>query len=65
MSIIIFLLMDLFLIDKNIEIGENVNNLNIILLDDIYTTGATLYHARDKLQEGFPNAVIKSFTICR
>lgn len=36
-----------------------------LLLDDIYTTGRTLYHARDKLLEAFPNAHIESFTICR
>lgn len=37
----------------------------ILLLDDIYTTGRTLYHARDCLRGAFPSAKIKSFTICR
>lgn len=37
----------------------------ILLLDDIYTTGRTLYHARDALAEAYPNAQIKSFTIAR
>lgn len=41
------------------------NQKSFLLLDDIYTTGRTLYHARDKLLEAFPNAQIESFTICR
>ncbi|MCT7819680.1 MAG: ComF family protein, partial [Lactobacillus crispatus] len=30
----------------------------------IYTTGRTLYHARDRLQQGFPEMKIESFSIC-
>lgn len=37
----------------------------VILLDDIYTTGRTLYHARDALQTAFPACQIGSFTIAR
>lgn len=37
----------------------------ILLLDDIYTTGRTLYHARDALIKEYPNTKIKSFTIAR
>lgn len=37
----------------------------ILLLDDIYTTGRTLYHARDALQQAYSNLQIKSFTIAR
>lgn len=37
----------------------------IILLDDIYTTGRTLYHARDALASACPSTSIKSFTIAR
>lgn len=43
----------------------NKEKLNIILLDDIYTTGRTLYHARDAVRIGFPYANIQSFTISR
>ncbi|MCT3348519.1 ComF family protein [Lactobacillus hominis] len=37
----------------------------ILLLDDIYTTGRTLYHARDALQQAYPKIEIMSFTIAR
>lgn len=37
----------------------------VLILDDIYTTGRTLYHARDKLLEGFPDCQIESFSINR
>lgn len=37
----------------------------ILLLDDIYTTGRTLYHARDALMKEYPSVKIKSFTIAR
>lgn len=36
-----------------------------LLLDDIYTTGRTLYHARDALKVLDPQAQIESLTICR
>lgn len=42
----------------------NQSKVSMLLLDDIYTTGRTLYHARDKLLEHFPAAKIESFTIC-
>lgn len=53
-----------FFIDKTIKVNENIRTGNILILDDIYTTGRTLYHARDCLQEGFPKAKIESFSIC-
>lgn len=37
----------------------------IMLLDDIYTTGRTLYHAQDALLKAYPNCKINSFTISR
>ena len=43
---------------------ENING-KILLLDDIYTTGRTLYHARDALLEVYSNCEINSFTISR
>lgn len=36
-----------------------------LLLDDIYTSGRTLYHARDAVQAAFPQLKINSFTIAR
>ncbi|MBC6370856.1 ComF family protein [Lactobacillus kullabergensis] len=52
-----------FFVKKNFTI--NLKKYKILLLDDIYTTGRTLYHARDALAEVFPNAKISSFTLCR
>lgn len=43
---------------------ENIEG-KILILDDIYTTGRTLYHARDALLEVYPNCKINSFTISR
>lgn len=37
----------------------------IVLLDDVYTTGRTLYHARDLLLSRYPKINVNSFTICR
>lgn len=54
-----------FLIDKKTSFPDNINQGRILLLDDIYTTGRTLYHARDKLRDVAPQAVIESFSICR
>lgn len=45
-------------------INKNVRG-KILLLDDIYTTGRTLYHARDAVLEAYPNCKINSFTISR
>lgn len=53
-----------FLIDKEMVFKDNIRNRRFLLLDDIYTTGRTLYHARDKLLECFPQAKIESFSIC-
>ncbi len=54
-----------FLIAKDVQLRENIFKGKILLLDDIYTTGRTLYHARDKLRELFPETIIESFSICR
>ncbi|TSO26013.1 ComF family protein [Lactobacillus sp. LL6] len=54
-----------FLLAKKVQIRENLNIRKIVLLDDIYTTGRTLYHARDKVWEHFPDSQIESFSICR
>lgn len=37
----------------------------VLLLDDLYTTGRTLYHARDVLQKAYPNCHFESFCIIR
>lgn len=37
----------------------------ILLLDDLYTTGRTLYHARNAILAKNPNCQISSFTIIR
>lgn len=50
-----------FILDKEKII---IHPKSILLLDDIYTTGRTLYHARDCLRQAFSNARIESFTIC-
>ena len=54
-----------FYLDQKIVKRVNINHKKVLLLDDIYTTGKTLYNARDKLLETFPQARIESFTICR
>lgn len=53
-----------FLINPEIEIKENFTTAKVLLLDDIYTTGRTLYHARDCLNDRFSGMQIKSFSIC-
>ncbi len=53
-----------FLIAPNFKVGENMNTASFLLLDDIYTTGRTLYHARDKILSILPQAKVESFTIC-
>lgn len=54
-----------FFVAKDFDFKDNISNERFLLLDDIYTTGKTLYNARDKLLEEFPNARIESFSICR
>lgn len=54
-----------FLIDKSVEKRENIQKGKVLILDDIYTTGRTLYHARDCLKKCFPALQIESFSICR
>lgn len=54
-----------FLLASDVQIKENIDIRKILLLDDIYTTGRTLYHARDRVQEVFPDSQIESFSICR
>lgn len=51
-----------FRIRKKINIA-NSSSIKILLLDDIYTTGRTLYHARDALRSSFPFVKIESFTL--
>ncbi|MBP2057653.1 competence protein ComFC [Lactobacillus colini] len=52
--------------EQSFYVNEKLNlQGNILLLDDIYTTGRTLYHARDALAAAFPNSCIKSFTLAR
>lgn len=53
-----------FYVDNQQAILDNRFEGEILLLDDIYTTGRTLYHARDALLENFPLAKIDSFSIC-
>lgn len=55
---------DFFIAKTNLP-QDNRYKAKMLLLDDIYTTGRTLYNARDKLWEAFPNAEIESFSICR
>lgn len=43
---------------------KSVSAANIILVDDVYTTGRTLYHARDCLKKLKPLS-IKSFSLAR
>lgn len=52
-----------FFVNKKLNIDLNLQK--ILLLDDIYTTGRTLYHARDALLTAFPKAKVASFSICR
>lgn len=52
-----------FFVKENIKVDLNFRH--IILLDDIYTTGRTLYHARDALLAAFPKIMVSSFTLCR
>lgn len=54
-----------FFIDNSIKIRDNIETGKILILDDIYTTGRTLYHARDCLRAAFPGMQIESFSICR
>ena len=51
-----------FRVKKKIQVS-NSSSVKILLLDDIYTTGRTLYHARDALRSGFSCTKIESFTL--
>lgn len=51
-----------FRVKKKIQVS-NSSSVKILLLDDIYTTGRTLYHARDALRSDFPCTKIESFTL--
>lgn len=53
-----------FFVDQQRIIKDNISQGSFLLLDDIYTTGRTLYHARDSLQAAIPKARIESFSIC-
>lgn len=52
-----------FFVKENFKVDRK--SYRVLLLDDIYTTGRTLYHARDALKKVLPNAKISSFTLCR
>lgn len=43
----------------------SVKNLDIILIDDLYTTGATLHHAADCLMTSGEAKSVSSFTLIR
>ncbi|MCY9275636.1 double zinc ribbon domain-containing protein [Bacillus haynesii] len=43
----------------------SVKNLDIILIDDLYTTGATLYHAADCLMTSGEAKSVSSYTLIR
>lgn len=53
-----------FKLRENIKV-KKLDVKRILLLDDIYTTGRTLYHARDALVQDFPSVNIQSFTLAR
>lgn len=50
-----------FTIKQDISIKNTPQK--ILLLDDIYTTGRTLYHARDAVNKLFPQSEIQSLTL--
>lgn len=54
-----------FYLNPTCPLTAKMERGSFLLLDDIYTTGRTLYHARDKINERFPQARIESFSICR
>ncbi|MDO4912042.1 MAG: ComF family protein [Lactobacillus sp.] len=47
------------------ELDQIPENSRILLLDDIYTTGRTLYHAKDAIRKKLPDAKLDALTICR
>ncbi|MDR0297327.1 MAG: ComF family protein [Streptococcaceae bacterium] len=49
-----------FFVAPNLQIPSK-----ICLVDDIYTTGATLVHARETLKKASPKTDIISFSLCR
>lgn len=54
-----------FYLNPHCPLTEKMTDGSFLLLDDIYTTGRTLYHARDKIRARFPRARIESLAICR
>lgn len=46
-------------------VGEKPVSGKILLLDDLYTTGRTLYHARNAMISACPDCTIKSFCLIR
>lgn len=54
-----------FFVTNAALIKKKASSVKILLLDDIYTTGRTLYHARDEILTACPSARIESFSICR
>lgn len=53
-----------FYLEKKTKQQLNPNG-KVLLLDDIYTTGRTLYHARDAIWQLYPDIHVESFTISR
>ncbi|MDP4137540.1 MAG: phosphoribosyltransferase family protein, partial [Bacillota bacterium] len=43
----------------------SVKNLDVILIDDLYTTGATLHHAADCLMTSGEAKSVSSYTLIR
>jgi len=51
---------------QSIEVQTNMTSpVNIILVDDVITRGATLLGAASRLHEAFPDATIRAFAVLR
>ena len=51
-------------IARTIDVGIDPNQaIDILIVDDIYTTGATLLEAATALHEKYPKATIKALTL--
>ncbi len=44
---------------------DNIKASNLLIFDDIYTTGTTLLYAKNALKQSFPEKTIQSMTIAR